>query len=382
MRFFKTYNIEEEAKTESVEMIEEEYQYIEKIKYYPDSKRLILVVKLFTKKPKVTRYVQRNYVKYPIYGDYSEKTKVIKNIDRSVNINKFLEDLPFLELDDEINIEICEKLNITPSWYQKMKDIQKKEVKKDQYKNNINHLNNDINFAKNKIDNIRKECKDKAKEYQHSLNLDTTPNSKFMLFLGIILVPILIGIFILMAYTSVDTAENNLELQKRLKIESEELEINSIDKINSIELEIQNMEKDIKVEEKKITEIEEDIKEIENKDYKFINYEDENNFMDLKKSLNHSFDEKIKGCYVIWNKTKDKYYVGQSKDIFKRIFSQHFNKGDVKNIIFARDWYNNDLFLWRYIECETKDELDSLEQSLIEEYDAFRNGYNSTGGNS
>ncbi|RIA80580.1 hypothetical protein C1645_745140 [Glomus cerebriforme] len=57
----------------------------------------------------------------------------------------------------------------------------------------------------------------------------------------------------------------------------------------------------------------------------------------------------------------DKHYVGQSKDIGKRL-NQHFSNGEV------------------YF-CQTKDELDGLEKQKIEEYNSFDGGYNGTGGN-
>ena len=97
--------------------------------------------------------------------------------------------------------------------------------------------------------------------------------------------------------------------------------------------------------------------------------------------------EKIIGCYVIHNVENDKYYVGQSKDVIKRITKQHFDGAKVKNIIFAEDYYKSnlenkdDLFEVKIIRCETKDELDRTEMELIEEYDSFNNGYNGTNGN-
>ena len=90
--------------------------------------------------------------------------------------------------------------------------------------------------------------------------------------------------------------------------------------------------------------------------------------------------------YIIHNKEKDKYYVGQSKDIIKRI-NQHFKGVVPNNPIFAEDYYystyNNkdDIFEIKIIKCETKDELDSLEKRLIYEYDAKNSGYNGTNGN-
>lgn len=96
--------------------------------------------------------------------------------------------------------------------------------------------------------------------------------------------------------------------------------------------------------------------------------------------------ERIIGVYVIHNKEKDKYYVGQSKDVMKRI-KQHFNGTIPKNTIFAEDYYTSqmenrdDIFELKITRCETKDELDSLEKKLIYEYDSWNSGYNGTSGN-
>lgn len=96
--------------------------------------------------------------------------------------------------------------------------------------------------------------------------------------------------------------------------------------------------------------------------------------------------QKIIGCYIIRNKENKKCYVGQSKDVLKRI-RQHFKGTIPNNVIFAEDYYcalseiRDNLFEIKIIPCETKDELDRTEKQLIEDYDAFNNGYNGTSGN-
>lgn len=95
---------------------------------------------------------------------------------------------------------------------------------------------------------------------------------------------------------------------------------------------------------------------------------------------------KIIGCYIIHNTQNDKYYVGQSKDILRRL-SQHFKNTIPNNPIFAEDYYTTpedlreDLFEVKIIPLETKDQLDSTERKLIDKYDARHNGYNGTSGN-
>lgn len=103
----------------------------------------------------------------------------------------------------------------------------------------------------------------------------------------------------------------------------------------------------------------------------------------LEESCDVSYFKNKKGIYIIWNKTKNKYYVGQSKDLYKRIFTQHFSKldKDVKNIIFTKDWYADNEFYLRTFEFDTKDELDQAEKYYIDMYNSFIDGYNKTSGN-
>ena len=96
--------------------------------------------------------------------------------------------------------------------------------------------------------------------------------------------------------------------------------------------------------------------------------------------------EKINGVYVIRNRELDKFYVGQSKDVLKRL-KNHFTGTEPKNIIFAEDYFQSkfdnkdELFEVKIERLETKDELDRREMELIAEYDSFNNGYNKTAGN-
>ena len=107
------------------------------------------------------------------------------------------------------------------------------------------------------------------------------------------------------------------------------------------------------------------------------------NFIPLKNLFAYEY-RKIIGVYIVRNNENQKYYVGQSKDVIKRL-NQHFKGTVPANIIFAEDYYlsNNktDLFSVRIIPLQTKDELDSTEKLLIEKYDSFYNGYNKTNGN-
>jgi hypothetical protein len=89
----------------------------------------------------------------------------------------------------------------------------------------------------------------------------------------------------------------------------------------------------------RINDINQKIISIKNIDYRNLKKSISDDFMDLEKSFIHQsyFKKEIKGVYIIHNQTKNKYYVGQSKDVFNRVLKQHFSNGNVKNIIFAED---------------------------------------------
>lgn len=102
------------------------------------------------------------------------------------------------------------------------------------------------------------------------------------------------------------------------------------------------------------------------------------------KDINGIEYKKIVGCYIIRNRSNERCYVGQSKDVIKRL-KQHFKGTYPNNIIFAKDYFaaedKENLFEIKVFPCATKDELDKTEKSLIEQYDSFFNGYNGTSGN-
>lgn len=90
----------------------------------------------------------------------------------------------------------------------------------------------------------------------------------------------------------------------------------------------------------------------------------------------------ICGIYKITEKSTEKSYIGQSKDIYRRL-TQHFstvNRDD------ENDWHNNfhdhpDSFSFEILEVCLASELDEKESYYIEKYDSFKNGFNKTPGN-
>ncbi|MCM2138914.1 GIY-YIG nuclease family protein [Vagococcus fluvialis] len=86
------------------------------------------------------------------------------------------------------------------------------------------------------------------------------------------------------------------------------------------------------------------------------------------------------GIYVIYNFDKELYYVGQSKDVFKRL-SNHL-EGSGNGDVYA-DFKYGDNFKVLTVPLENSGfkDLNELERNFIEYYDAYENGYNKTRGN-
>lgn len=86
------------------------------------------------------------------------------------------------------------------------------------------------------------------------------------------------------------------------------------------------------------------------------------------------------GIYIIHNVTKGMYYVGQSKNVLKRI-SSHFG-GSGNGDVYA-DLKYGDVFTVKAIPLAGSgySNLDALERDAIQTYDAFEHGYNKNRGN-
>jgi len=84
------------------------------------------------------------------------------------------------------------------------------------------------------------------------------------------------------------------------------------------------------------------------------------------------------GIYILYNASKDKYYVGQAKQIFKRI-REHFKVEDI-----ARDYMAGDDIQVKFLtanEIGGDYRLDHIEKTGIEIFNAGKTGYNRTEGN-
>lgn len=86
------------------------------------------------------------------------------------------------------------------------------------------------------------------------------------------------------------------------------------------------------------------------------------------------------GVYILYNRRKKKYYVGQAENVLDRI-NQHFT-GHGNGDVYA-DYKYGDKFTIKTIPLKGSGylSLDALEKDTIEAYDAFEHGYNRNRGN-
>jgi len=92
----------------------------------------------------------------------------------------------------------------------------------------------------------------------------------------------------------------------------------------------------------------------------------------------HSVDKGGTGIYLIYNQTKNKYYVGQAKQLYKRV-RDHFIIEQL-----ALDKYAGDKIAVKFItanELDSDYRLDHIEKTGIEIFESDKTGYNRTKGN-
>ena len=97
-----------------------------------------------------------------------------------------------------------------------------------------------------------------------------------------------------------------------------------------------------------------------------------------RKHISTKYD--FPGVYILYNHTKDIYYVGQGKKIFQRV-NNHFT-GHGNGDVYADYKYGN-YFTIKMIALEGSGfrTLNELERNTIKTYNAFSKGYNKTRGN-
>lgn len=94
----------------------------------------------------------------------------------------------------------------------------------------------------------------------------------------------------------------------------------------------------------------------------------------------HSNNYNFAGVYILYNRSKDLYYVGQGKQILNRVNGHFTGKGN--GDVYA-DYKYGDYWTIKMIALEGCgfNTLNELERSAIETYGAYQRGYNKTRGN-
>lgn len=94
----------------------------------------------------------------------------------------------------------------------------------------------------------------------------------------------------------------------------------------------------------------------------------------------YALTQNFSGVYILHNKTKDLYYVGQGQQVLNRV-NMHFT-GKGNGDVYA-DYKAGDIFTIKMISLDNSGfkTLNELERNTISYYDAYRKGYNKTRGN-
>ncbi|MGL4950579.1 MAG: GIY-YIG nuclease family protein [Mycoplasma sp.] len=381
--------------------IQKEPQYsIKNIEFNISNRKAKIYFNQETLYKTIERTVTRNYQKTNIYSDWKSRIKVIEKT--IILSNETLENLREHEneLIASFSYQILKEIDhkdIHPSWMQEIEinenyKIQEREIKL--------YFSNEFNELQVKLENVQENLKLKENhlfDLNEKIGKQLNKQNKLENKINKIskdrtnLIKCLFTIFIFLYFNS------NLRkkwLSNKLKKVKEKLTLlnnelitlqSEIKKLNeNLNNYISCQKRSVELKEEKLTKL---LKTKGNKldGIKSLRTEVDNSFFDLKETIGLPY-KSIKGCYVIKNKFNGKHYVGQSKDVLKRI-KQHFNGLQPNNIIFAEDYYSEpeknrgNIFSIKIIECSTKDELDSLEKELIEKYDSFNRGYNKTSGN-
>ena len=351
----------------------------------------------------VERYVQQDHQRYPIYSSWKERrgytaksikltNQELENLRENTNelIRKFSFDIVTLLRDRTLQPSWYIIKNIEDDCYQKIDDLTRQRSRESSaFDKRIKEISAAIS-QNNKEISIREDALKTVKNDLSNIDqkIEKAANHKRNIFLSIIT---------LFIYNYFGSAIRKKRLSvKRDMVQSVADELS--EGITSLNEKNEQSQKEIEeataAHQKETGRIAEEIskilseKETKIKEVKKLPELDteESNFIPLKEISGMAY-KKIIGCYVIRNTKNKKCYVGQSKDILRRI-KQHFKGTLPHNMIFAEDYFQTaekervDLFEFMIIPCETKDELDKKEKDLIEEYEAFTKGYNGTSGNS
>ncbi len=102
--------------------------------------------------------------------------------------------------------------------------------------------------------------------------------------------------------------------------------------------------------------------------------------MDGRGSPLYSSTRNFAGVYILYNQSKNLYYVGQGKKVFDRVNSHFTGRGN--GDVYA-DYKYGDKFIIRMIALSKSGyrSINALERHAIARYKSFSRGYNKTRGN-
>jgi group I intron endonuclease len=97
----------------------------------------------------------------------------------------------------------------------------------------------------------------------------------------------------------------------------------------------------------------------------------------LHENFNYNGDPIIYGIHNIIN---DKWYIGQTKDLYQRLWNTRNNEGHCQMVISGTHFINNeggvDNFEFVILELCDYNSLDSMESYYVNKYNSYNNGYN------
>ncbi len=331
----------------------------------------------------IERYVQQNYQRSPIYSELKSKTRQYTKTYKLTN--NVLENLhgEFNSKNEHLYMRLICALN-SPSLVPYMFFL---KALGEQLKIAVEYDKAQMSEKQNSIANIEKQIIGRKETLSFDISKASKPLEKAI-----------------KKTEKITKKLNSLEQKGKVnpKVEANLKNLNNY--IREQEKSIQDMKREISsldatLSAKKATvskeceELKQHIVFIQHKEYSLLKkfkplqaeISDATEFIPLD-SISGIEYRKIVGCYVIRNIENKKCYVGQSKDVLRRL-KQHFKGTVPNNPIFAEDYYTSStedkskLFEVKIIELQTKDELDRTEKDLIEQYDCFYSGYNGTHGN-
>lgn len=350
----------------------------------------------------IDRYITRNYQRYPVYSHWKIKTsyipKTIKLTNHALENLQKHEDFLIRDFASEIILSI-NRPELVPSWLAQQIISNERKLKTDEQHEKQRQLHKDFDTQKNRSAHEVSSLTDviKSKEIYKTkleLKIDKLNNKinkikgrKNNIFLSLLTLFIYDTAKSKRRITKLSTKLSVLEKEKATTESQIVLDQNQITSLQNAMLEHKSHfdKEDQKIYQTIASIHKEYVNQLKNVFPLNISYEENLDFIPLKDFLGFEYQQ-ITGCYIIWNSENQRYYVGQSKDIFKRL-KQHFKGTVPANIIFAEDYYASklsnkaDIFKIKIIPLNTKDQLDHIERNLIDQYQANVTGYNSTRGN-